>query len=123
MIKNNYYLDPAKMGKKQLKEYNRQLDKLITVREAINKTAELEKQIKQNHQVINALIVANILSSAPYRFGKKRIENVILELFGIAEGLADKHIEPHMIYTQAAKTGIKIAREGDTYKIDFRGNK
>lgn len=55
-------------------------------------------------------IIAMVLNSE-YKFGKKRIGNVLQLLFEQIEGVANKTIEPELIIEEAKKLGINFKYE------------
>lgn len=115
------------MGKKlekfREKQMQRELNKLITLRQANELLIKSDEELKGKYDMLYTMAIVNTLHSEPFKFGKKRIAEVLNLFFGQVEGLILKTIDPEMMMQTCKKLGINISHKNAKFEINIEGVK
>ena len=113
----------ASASRQQRREEERMKHKLITVEEASRLMYKYEQEIKEKYDMLYSLGIVNALHAEPFKFGKKRIAEVLNIFFGQVEGMILKTIDPAQMVDVANKLGIRIEVKDGKLEIEINDEK
>jgi hypothetical protein len=104
--------------RKEQQRIERNLNRMITLREANDLIIKTEKDLSKRFEYLFTLCICGILSSEPYKFGKKRIHDVLSVFFGQIEALVTGNISCEDMEQIALDLGIKILKKDGIFQVD-----
>jgi hypothetical protein len=104
--------------RKEQQRVNKELNKMITLREVNEMLMKAEKGLKKQYDIIYTLAMCNALHAEPFKFGRGRLATFLELFFGQIEGLHKDTIDLNMLGDECERMGVKILHNNGQLEIE-----